>query len=392
MYGVGARRDAVPDTTMTLPIEIEKLPGPARKILGTGAPAPMRMMAAKGIIPGLRPGDVVTVVALLREDADEKVAEAARGTLAALPPPILGGALSADLEPVVIEALAENLASNHEAVEKLLRMPRIGQAALEHLAERADERAGELIATNEVLMLEHPTVIEKLYMNKRVRMSTADRLLELAVRNGLELGIAAYKEAAAAIKNELIPEPSEEPTFDDVLFIETDQVAQKTALEGDDDDTHEVDDEGEEQLKKKFLPLHAQIAQMTVTQKIRRAMLGSAAERLILVRDANRLVASAAVKSPMMRENEAVRISASRSVSEDVLRSLALNREFTRNYQLKLNLVSNPRTPLTFASRLIPHLRESDLKSLSRSKNVAGAIAQAVKQQLSRKQGKSGRR
>jgi hypothetical protein len=93
-----------------------------------------------------------------------------------------------------------------------------------------------------------------------------------------------------------------------------------------------------------------------------------------------------------MRENEAMRISASRSVSDDVLRSLALNREFTRNYQIKLNLVSNPRTPLTFASRLIPHLRESDLKSLSRSKNIAGAIAQAVKQQLLRKQGKAGRR
>jgi hypothetical protein len=41
---------------------------------------------------------------------------------------------------------------------------------------------------------------------------------------------------------------------------------------------------------------------------------------------------------------------------------------------------------------LIPHLRESDLKSLSRSKNIAGAIAQAVKQQLLRKQGKAGRR
>jgi hypothetical protein len=377
---------------MTTPIDIEKLPGTARKILGGSAPAAMRMMAAKGIVPGVRPGDLVTVIVLLREDDDEKVAAAARATLAALPPPVLGGALTADLEPLAIEALAEHYATNHDAVEKLLRMPRIDQAALEHLAEHADERAGELIATNERLMLEHPTVIEKLYLNKQVRMSTADRLLELAVRNGLELGIPAFKEAAAAIKNELIPEPSDEPTFDDVLFKETEQIARVAALESDDDDTHEVDDEGEEQIKQKFLPLHTQIAQMTVTQKIRRAMLGTSAERLILVRDSNRLVSSAVVKSPLMRENEAMRISASRSVSDDVLRSLALNREFTRNYQIKLNLVSNPRTPLTFASRLIPHLRESDLKSLSRSKNIAGAIAQAVKQQLLRKKGKAGRR
>lgn len=365
---------------------LDRLPAPARKILAPGAPAPMRLMAAKGVIPGLRPGDIVLVLALLAQQDDEKISETAAATLAKLPPPVLNGALGADLEPIVIERLAESYAADNAVVEKLLRLPRISTHALECLAERANEHGGELIATNEQLMLQNPTVIEKLYMNKRVRMSTADRLLELAVRNGLELSIPAFKEAAAAIKNELIPEASEEPTFDDVLFKETDQVAERTKLEHDGDDTHDVDDEGEERVKERFLPLHMQLAQMTVTQKIRRAMLGNAAERLLLVRDPNRLVATAAVRSPLMRENEAIRISASRSMAEDVLRVLAQNREFTRNYQVKLNLVSNPRTPLTFAARLVPHLREADLRSLAKSKNVSGAVAQAVKQQLARKQ------
>jgi hypothetical protein len=89
-----------------------------------------------------------------------------------------------------------------------------------------------------------------------------------------------------------------------------------------------------------------------------------------------------------MNENEAARISASRAVSDEVLRIIALNREFTRSYQVKLNLISNPRTPFSFASRLVPHLRENDLRSLAKSKNVSGAISQAVKQQLLRKQGK----
>jgi len=87
-----------------------------------------------------------------------------------------------------------------------------------------------------------------------------------------------------------------------------------------------------------------------------------------------------------MRENEAAQISASRAVSEDVLRTIALNREFTRSYQVKINLVTNPRTPLTFATRLIPHLRDSDLRVLAKSKNVSASIAQAVRQQLSRKE------
>jgi hypothetical protein len=371
---------------MSLPIDIEKLPGPAKKILGGGAPAPMRMMAARGIVPGLKPGDVVVVVALLAESDDAAVRDTARQTFANLPPPILNAALAAELDPVIVRELARAYASNHEVIEKLLRLPALDGDALEILAAAADDRAGELIATNEELMLRYPRAIEKLYLNKRVRMSTADRLLELAVRNGIELEIPAFKEAAQAIHNELVSEPTEEPTFDDILFRETDAIAERIRLEGEQDDTHQLDEEGEEKVKEKFLPLHAQIAQMSVSQKIRAATLGTGAMRLLLVRDPNRLVASAAVRSPLMKENEAERITASRSVSEDVLRIIALNREFTRHYQCKLNLVTNPRTPFSFASRMVPHLRESDLRSLAKSKNVSGAIAQAVRQQLLRKQ------
>jgi hypothetical protein len=106
---------------------------------------------------------------------------------------------------------------------------------------------------------------------------------------------------------------------------------------------------------------------------------------MLLVRDTNRLVSLAAVKSPMMREHEAVRVSALRSMSEEVLREIAKNREFTRNYQVRLNLVMNPRTPFSFAARLVPLLYDHDLVKLSRSKNVPGAIAQAVNQHLLKK-------
>jgi hypothetical protein len=342
-------------------------------------------MAAKGVVPGLRPGDLVTVVAALSTDADEKVSEAARDTLRKLPPPMLVGALSQELQAPVVACLCDAYATNADVVERLLRQPRIDVTGLETLALHADERCGELIATNEEALLANPTVIEKLYMNKRVRMSTADRLLELAVRNGLELSLAAFKEAAAAIKNELVAEATEEASPDDLLFAKTDDLASSTDIESEEDDTHAVDEEGEEQLKDKFLPLYAQIAQMTVTQKIRRAQVGTAAERLLLVRDTNRLVSVAAVKSPAMRENEAVLIAASRNVGEEVLREIARNREFTRNYQVKLNLARNPRCPFTFTARLVPLLRDNDLRDLAKSKNVPSSVQQAARQQLERK-------
>lgn len=337
------------------------------------------------MIPGAKPEHIVTVLCGLAADDDSKVAEAARATLKDLPPPVLNGALSADLQAPVIQALCETRTRDHDSLGSLLRMPRISTETLEFLAERADEKAGEIIATNEQRLLQAPGVIERLYMNKHVRMSTADRLLELAVRNGVELDIPAFKEASEAIQNELIPEASEEPTFDDQLFTETHEVAETVEL-AEDEDTHEVDDEGNEKVREQVVPLYALIGQMTPSQKIRRAMLGTATERLLLARDPNRLVAAAAVQSPKMRENEAIQISASRSVSDEVLRIIARNREFTRSYQIKMNLVTNPRTPLTFAAGLIPHLREGDLRHIARSKNVTGAISRAAKQQMMRKQ------
>jgi hypothetical protein len=152
------------------------------------------------------------------------------------------------------------------------------------------------------------------------------------------------------------------------------------------EDTHRIDEEtGDEVVEDKFRPLHVRLAEMTNSQKIRRAMLGSASERLLLVRDSNRLVAQAAIKSPSIQENEVVRISSSRTVSEDVLRIIAMDKEWTRSHQIKLNLVQNPRTPFAFSAKLVTHLRDHELKGLARSKNVTGAISQAARQQLTRR-------
>lgn len=375
---------------MSGPNDSRQLPPIAQKVLSSEAPAPMRQMAARGILPGAKPADVVTVVALLTRQHDETIAKLAQQTLGKLPQPVLDAALDQPLDSTVIECLAFAYSEQAAMVERILRQVSLGQAALEGLAQRADERIGELIATNEQLMLMYPSVIEKLYLNKRVRMSTADRLIELAVRNGLELGIPAYKEAAAAIQNELIAEPTEERTFDDELFVETVAIASTTEVDASSEDTHEVDEEGEEKLREKFLPLHARIAQMTNSQKIRCATLGTSAERLLLMRDPNRLVSASAAKSPLLTESEVIRLTASRSVSDEVLRIFASNRDFTRNYQVKLNLVTNPRTPFTFVARLIPHLRDSELRSLAKSKNVTGTVATSAKQQLDRKKSPNG--
>jgi hypothetical protein len=369
------------------PVDVEQLSSAVKRILDPASPAPLRQMAAKGITPGIKPGEALTVVALLAESEDAVVATTARATLDRLPAPLLTGALAGDLPPGVLAAVAPRYATNAAVMEKILAHPALPAAAVLEVAGRASEDVGELIAINEQRLIAHPEIIEKLYMNKATRMSTADRVLELAVRNHLELtGIPAYKEAAIAIGQELIAEPSPEPTPDDLMFREVEAAASQAPLDPAKEDTHRIEETtGEEVVEDKFLPLHARLAGMTVSQKIRRAMLGSAAERLILIRDNNRLVAVSAIKSPLIQENEVTRISASRNVSEDVLRTIALSREWTRSHQIKLNLVSNPRTPFAFAAKLIAHLREHELKALAKSKNVGGAVVTAARQQLQRR-------
>jgi hypothetical protein len=369
------------------PFPIEKLSAVARKMLDAAAPAPLRQLAARGVAPGRKPGEALTVVALLSESDDEAVATTARATLDKLPAPLLNGALAGDLPPGVLALIAPSFARDVAVMEKIVAHPALLSQTVVAIASLASEAVAELVATNEQRLLACPEIIEKLYMNKATRMSTADRILELAVRNKIELkGIPAYKEAAIAIGNELVAMPSIHPTPDDVLFDETGAIADRAKVDASVEDTHRLDEEsGDEVVDDRFLPLHARLGMMTISQKIRRAMLGNAAERLLLVRDSNRLVAAAAIKSPSIQENEVVRISGSRSVSDDVLRIIAMDREWTRSHQIKLNLVSNPRTPFAFSAKLITHLREHELKALAKSKNVTGAVATAAKQQLSRR-------
>lgn len=365
-------------------ISIEGLSAPAKKVLSDGAPLPMKMLGAKGVVPGAGPPDLITVIVGLSQASDPKVAEAARGTLKAPPPPLLKGALDAQLQRDVVAALAEVEGLDPTLMPKLLAQEAMDEQVLVALAQRCDESGGEMIATNEALLLRFSGAIEALYMNKRVRMSTSDRLVELAVRNKIELDFPAFKLAAQAIMSQLIPEATEELTYDDVHFKQTEEEANLVDL-GADEDVCERDDEGQEKVVDKVVPLFKQLQDASVTEKIRRAMLGNATERLLLVRDTNRLVSEAAAKSPRMTENEAGQIAASRAVSESVLRIIANNREFTRSYKVKLNLVQNPLTPLTYTSRLMPHLRMVDLKVMARSKNIPGAVQKIARQMIERR-------
>ena len=228
--------------TEDLAINISQLSALARKLLDPMTPAPLRQMAAKGIAPGLRPGEALTVMVLHSRSSDADIAHAARTKLSSLASQFLYGALAETLPAGVLAAIAPSYSTNASIAEKLLMIAELPLETVECMAELASEDVAELVATNEQRMLAHPAIIEKLYMNKSTRMSTADRILELAVRSRIELhGIPAYKQAAAAIAQELIVESSVEPTPDDVLFKDTEATASRLLCDPSVEDTHRID-------------------------------------------------------------------------------------------------------------------------------------------------------
>ena len=233
-------------------------------------------------------------------------------------------------------------------MERILALPQMPLETIARVATKSSEEVSELIATNEDRLLRHPQIIERLYMNKATRMSTSDRMVELAVRNEIELtGIPAFKEAVAALSEELIPvDAPPGPTAEDVEFREVAALAAKVDVDPDDPDLYLTDDvTGQEVPVEQMKPLYARVGEMKTGQKIRLAQTGGVAERELLVRDPDWRVSLAAILNPNVQDNEITRISASRSVSEDVLRCIATDSKWTKSHQVKVNLVMNPRCP-----------------------------------------------
>jgi len=344
----------------------------------------MRMMAARGLLP-LPPRESVTAIYVLTFDADGEVQAIAFKTFGALPPPVLSSALEADLDARVLDRLAEVMSSDAPLLERIVLARSVGDETLARIAAKGAERIVEIIAGMDARLLRHPPIIEAIYMNEKTRMSTADRVLELAVRGGIELThVPAFREMAAAIRDELVAEPTEEPLPDDlhfgeILILGTDVVPEPDEMDEEIRQELERQDEGNESdielLKKR-------IDRMTVSQKIRLALVGRASHRSQLVRNSNKLVALAAIKSPKVTDTEVVAYAQSRAISEEVVRYIAGHREWLKTYQVQKSLVMNPKTPLPASMRLLPHMRAQDLKALANNKNIPSALTTAAKNLL----------
>jgi hypothetical protein len=132
--------------------------------------------------------------------------------------------------------------------------------------------------------------------------------------------------------------------------------------------------------------LYAQIVTMSVHEKIKLALRGNKDARSILIRDSNKLIRRLVLQNPRFTDVEAAAVGRNRSADEEALRVISERREWMRNYQVRLALATNPKTPIPTALKLLPTLGERDVRQLAKSKNVPEHVAAQCRRMLFAKQ------
>jgi len=124
------------------------------------------------------------------------------------------------------------------------------------------------------------------------------------------------------------------------------------------------------------------IAKMNFPQRLKAAVKGSREMRSILIRDPNKMISAAVLSSPKLTEQEVDAFSRMANVSDDVLRIIASNRAWTKNYSVVVGLTKNPKTPLGLSLNFLARLNESDVKMLSIDRNVPEALRIAARKKM----------
>ena len=77
-----------------------------------------------------------------------------------------------------------------------------------------------------------------------------------------------------------------------------------------------------------------------------------------------------------------------RSVNDEVLRLIGINRAWTRSYSVIHNLARNPRTPMPTAFGILPRIRTKDLQGVSQNRNVSEGVRRQAQRLCEMRSGK----
>jgi hypothetical protein len=134
--------------------------------------------------------------------------------------------------------------------------------------------------------------------------------------------------------------------------------------------------------------LYMQITHMTVGERIKVALKGNREARTILIHDTNRLIQRYVLQNPRITDDEIIGAARNRNMDVEILRLIAANKQWSRNSQIRLALVTNPKTPLASALHFVGMLTDRDIRFLAKSKNISSTVAEQARRILMQRQGK----
>jgi hypothetical protein len=279
------------------------------------------------------------LLAVLAADADESIAQRAQGVL---------------------------LTQTHDAFLLALARPDADQRLFAYCADNAGEKPGiaDALAKNPACPTAAVTRVAR-YLTAAGIQALLDNLERLTSDPQL-IEALAQSQSASVEQQELIRETQKNEAAN-VKEIE------EAAVEAEPDPV-------------KRQTLMQKLTHLNVIERIILALKGGREDRMLLIRDRNKIVQRSVLQSPRLTESEVESFAAMANVTSDVLRIISLNRTFIKSYAIIRNLAKNPKTPLDISLHILPRLTATDLKILTTNKNIPETLRNtAIKLQRSRK-------
>lgn len=324
--------------------------------------APRRILefAARGFVP-LSPSELVRAVGSILSQGDPELVPLCEETFRSFDAEaLLGAARAKETRPEQLDAIARRC-QDKAVLEGVLQHRAVADLTLVWLARRVMPELQDVLITNQARLLASPEIVESLFENPDlstdIRRRADEFLEEFFLKKEREEGeplaeAEEYEEPVAGVPAAPAGTPSEAAGPEEE--VSRDVLVRLTAL--------------------------------PVSQRIRIAFRGTREERLFLVRDTNRLVSTAVLKSPKTNEADAEVIANMKSVSEDVLRAVAQRREWMKKYSLMAAIVRNPRSPIDVTLPLVLRLSPRDQTTLSTDRNIPEAVRVTAKRICQRRQ------
>lgn len=329
-----------------------EFPDAVARCLDPSAAPELRRQIARGAVP-LPPLQRVASLAILLTDPEEATRAEARAALESLPETFLAEAVAEPSLPEFgVDAVAEVCQERRTLLWSALGHPKLGRQTVERLLGASDPEVVSRLAQNQRFFDRHPELGRQLLTNPLLHPSERSRLTFL---------YGSPEDEPITVPLEDVPLPQDLPA---ALL----------------DDSAEPDGTAEGSQN-----LYQLVQAMSVAEKIKLAMLGSKGARRLLIRDTNKLVAVAVIRSPKIREDEVVVIAQDRTVADEVVRIILNRKDWLKSYPLRLALAQNPKTPIPRALRLLETLQEKDLRQIAKSRNVQGAVSTGAVRVLARR-------